>query len=80
KHIAEKINIPGFRKGKVPPASVDQRVGRGEFLNHAVGDAIDNFFRQAVEEQELRILGRAAAGVAALPIVKDFTGDHVRPV
>jgi trigger factor len=77
KHIAEQINIPGFRKGKVPPAIVDQRVGRGEVLNHAVGDAIDTFYRQAVEEQELRILGRAEADVAELPNVKDFTGDLV---
>ena len=77
KHIAEQINIPGFRKGKVPPAIVDQRVGRGEVLNHAVGDAIDTFYRQAVEEQELRILGRAEADVAELPNVADFTGDLV---
>ncbi|MBY0178244.1 trigger factor [Curtobacterium herbarum] len=77
KHIAEQINIPGFRKGKVPPAIVDQRVGRGEVLNHAVGDAIDTFYRQAVDEQELRILGRAEADVAELPNVKDFSGDLV---
>ncbi|KQO63004.1 trigger factor [Curtobacterium sp. Leaf261] len=76
-HIAEQINIPGFRKGKVPPAIVDQRVGRPEVLNHAVGDAIDTFYRQAVEEQELRVLGRAEADVAELPSVKDFTGDLV---
>jgi trigger factor len=76
-HIAEQINIPGFRKGKVPPAIVDQRVGRPEVLNHAVGDAIDTFYRQAVEEQELRILGRAEADITELPSVKDFTGDLV---
>jgi trigger factor len=76
-HIAEQINIPGFRKGKVPPAIVDQRVGRPEVLNHAVGDAIDTFYRLAVEEQELRILGRAEADIAELPSVKDFSGDLV---
>ena len=27
-HIAEQINVPGFRKGKVPPPIIDQRVGR----------------------------------------------------
>ena len=27
-HIAEDVNIPGFRKGKVPPPIIDQRVGR----------------------------------------------------
>ena len=77
KHIAEQINIPGFRKGKVPPAIVDQRVGRPEVLNHAVGDAIDTFYRQAVEENELRVLGRAEADVAELPNLKDFSGDLV---
>ncbi|PZF60594.1 trigger factor [Curtobacterium sp. MCBD17_013] len=77
KHIAEQINIPGFRKGKVPPAIVDQRVGRPEILNHAVGDAIDTFYRQAVEENELRVLGRAEADIAELPSVKDFSGDLV---
>jgi trigger factor len=77
KHIAEQIAIPGFRKGKVPPAIVDQRVGRPEVLNHAVSDAIDTFYRQAVEENELRILGRAEADIAELPNVKDFTGDLV---
>jgi trigger factor len=77
KHIAEQIAIPGFRKGKVPPAIVDQRVGRPEVLNHAVSDAIDTFYRQAVEENELRILGRAEADIAELPAVKDFSGDLV---
>ena len=35
-HIAQSVNIPGFRKGKVPPQLIDQRVGREEVLNHAV--------------------------------------------
>lgn len=77
KHIADQINIPGFRKGKVPPAIVDQRVGRPEVLNHAVSDAIDTFYRQAVEENEVRVLGRAEADVTELPNIKDFSGDLV---
>ncbi|MBK5217869.1 MAG: trigger factor, partial [Propionibacteriales bacterium] len=28
KEIGSQINIPGFRKGKIPPALVDRRVGR----------------------------------------------------
>ena len=27
--IAQQIVVPGFRKGKVPPQVIDQRVGRG---------------------------------------------------
>lgn len=76
-HIAEQVSIPGFRKGKVPPPIIDQRVGRAEVLNHAVSEGIDTFYRQAVAEQELRTLGRPEADVTSLPDVKDFSGDLV---
>ncbi|WP_165068052.1 trigger factor [Marisediminicola senii] len=76
-HIAESITIPGFRKGKVPPPIIDQRVGRGEVLNHAVSDALDTFYRRAVEEEKIRPLGRPEADVAELPALKDFSGDLV---
>ncbi|MET4704138.1 trigger factor [Frigoribacterium sp. UYMn621] len=74
-HIAESVNIPGFRKGKVPPPIIDQRVGRDEVLNHAVSDGLDKFYRQAIEEQKIRPLGRPEADVTGLPSTKDFSGD-----
>ena len=76
-HIAESVNIPGFRKGKVPPQLIDQRVGRGEVLNHAVSDGLDKFYRQAVQEEKIRALGRPEADILTLPDVKDFSGDLV---
>ncbi|MEL0626546.1 trigger factor [Salinibacterium amurskyense] len=76
-HIASQINIPGFRKGKVPPQLVDQRVGREEILNHAVSDGLDGFYRQAVTEEEIRVLGRPEADIVTWPEVKDFSGDLV---
>ena len=74
-HLAESINIPGFRKGKVPPPIIDQRVGRGEVLNHAVSDGLDKFYRLAVTEEKIRPLGRPEADVTGLPELKDFSGD-----
>ena len=53
-HIAESVNIPGFRKGKVPPPIIDQRVGRAEVLNHAVSDGLDKFYRDAADDEKLR--------------------------
>jgi trigger factor len=76
-HIAESITIPGFRKGKVPAPIIDQRVGREEVLNHAVNDGLDKFYRQAVDEQKIRPLGRPEADITGLPAVKDFTGDLI---
>ncbi|MBX3100187.1 MAG: trigger factor [Salinibacterium sp.] len=74
-HIGSQVNIPGFRKGKVPPQLIDQRVGRGEVLNHAVNDGLDKFYRQAVTEENIRVLGRPEADITALPEITDFSGD-----
>lgn len=76
-HIAEQMSIPGFRKGKVPAPIIDQRVGKGEVLNHAVGESLDRFFQLAVVEQEVRTLGRPDADVSQWPSDKDFSGDLV---
>jgi len=75
KHIAESVNIPGFRKGKVPPPIIDQRVGREEVMNHAVSDGLDKFYREAVEAEKIKPLGRPAADIKGLPSLKDFSGD-----
>lgn len=74
-HIAEEVTIPGFRKGKVPPPIIDQRVGRGAVLEHAVNDGMDAFFRQAVEANNLRPLGRPEADITTWPDAKDFSGN-----
>jgi trigger factor len=74
-HIGSQVNIPGFRKGKVPPQLIDQRVGREEILNHAVSDGLDKFYRQAVTEEKIRVLGRPEADIKTWPEVKDFSGD-----
>jgi trigger factor len=75
KHIAEDVNIPGFRKGKVPPPIIDQRVGRAEVLNHAVNEGLDKFYRDAAEEEKVRPLGRPSADITKWPSVDDFQGD-----
>ena len=76
-HIAQQVQIPGFRKGKVPPPILDQRVGRAEVLNHAVNDGLDKFFQAAVAEEKLRTLGRPEVDVTQWPEEKDFSGDLV---
>ena len=67
KHIAEQVNIPGFRKGKVPPRIIDQRVGWGAVVEHAVNDALSNFYRDAVTAESLRPLGQPEVEVTEIP-------------
>jgi len=56
--VAGQIRIPGFRPGKVPPRIVDQRVGRGVVLEEAVNEAIPQFYGQAVDEAQVRVLSQ----------------------
>lgn len=74
-HIAQDVQVPGFRKGKVPAPIIDQRVGRGAVIEHAVNEGLDGFYRAAVETHELRVLGRPSADIIEWPNEADFSGD-----
>jgi len=74
-HIAQHVQIPGFRKGKVPAPIIGQRIGRGAVIEHAVNEGLDKFFREATAEHKLRIVGRPSAEITQWPNEKDFSGD-----
>jgi trigger factor len=61
--IAAQVNVPGFRRGKVPPLVIDQRIGRPAVLDEAVNDALPKLYGQAVEDNELRPLGQPEVDV-----------------
>ncbi|MFY1698686.1 MULTISPECIES: trigger factor [unclassified Solwaraspora] len=67
REISQQVTIPGFRKGKVPAAIIDQRVGRGTVLNEAVQEAIPQNILAAIREHEVKTLGRPAVEIT------DFT-------
>ncbi len=84
KTIAQQVTIPGFRKGKVPPRIIDQRIGRGAVIEEAVNEALPRFYAQAVEESEVRPLGQPTVDVTEVPTDGDkgltFTAEvDVRP-
>jgi trigger factor len=66
KTLSEKITIPGFRKGKVPSAMIDQRVGRGAVLDEAINAAIPTFYSQAAKENDVLVIGRPTVEVTEL--------------
>ena len=76
-HIAEDVSIPGFRKGKVPPAILDKRVGRGAILAHAINDGLDSLYRLAIESEKLRPIGQPQADVKSTPDEQTFKGNLV---
>jgi trigger factor len=61
--IAAQVNVPGFRRGKVPPLVIDQRIGRPAVLDEAVNEALPKLYGQAIEENQLRPLGQPEVDV-----------------
>lgn len=81
-NIAKQVNIPGFRKGKVPTRVIDQRVGRGAVLEEAINDAVPAAFDEAVKDNNLMPVGRPVIDITE--IAEDshiaFTAEvEVRP-
>ena len=56
-HLAGSVNVPGFRKGKVPRKIILNQLGEGavmqEFLEHALGE----FYVRALREHDLAPTG-----------------------
>ena len=80
--ISERIVIPGFRKGKVPRAMIDQRVGRGAVLDEAINNALPEFYTQAARENDVLVVGRPTVDIKELKdneLVKFEVEVDVRP-
>jgi trigger factor len=75
KHIGEHIQVPGFRKGKVPARIIEQRVGRAAVLEEAVNNALPQFYGQALEEHDVRPLGQPEISDLKVPTAdgEDFS-------
>jgi len=66
-HIGSTVTIPGFRKGKVPARILEQRVGKGAVIEHAINDGVPGWYNEAVEELELRPYGQPEIEVTKIP-------------
>ena len=67
KKIADQVQIPGFRKGKVPSKLVEQRFGRPAIMQEAVNDALPDFYQQAAAEAEIKPVGRPEVEITEVP-------------
>jgi len=58
KKIAQQINVPGFRRGKVPPMVIDRQVGRGAVLDEAINEALPKLYVEALQANSLEPLAQ----------------------
>ena len=67
-----KIQIPGFRKGKAPRKMIEQMYGKGVFYEDAANDLIEEEYPKAVEECGEDVVSSPKIDVEELEAGKDF--------
>jgi trigger factor len=67
KQMAGEMKLPGFRKGKVPPQLVIQRIGREAVLEQAIRDSLPEWYERAIVESGLPTVGDPKLDVDELP-------------
>jgi trigger factor len=65
--IGQDMKIPGFRKGKVPPQVVVQRVGREQLLDEAVRHGMADWYEEAVNGARIAAVGHPKVDLKDLP-------------
>ncbi|OLE35248.1 MAG: trigger factor [Actinobacteria bacterium 13_1_20CM_3_68_9] len=65
--LARDMRMPGFRKGKVPPQLVIQRVGRDAVLEQALRDSLPEWYERALLDAGISPVGDPQLDVPSLP-------------
>jgi trigger factor len=55
--MASKVNLKGFRKGKVPAKVIEQRYGN-QVRSEAFGELVRNSFDKAIRQENVRLAGQ----------------------
>jgi trigger factor len=82
KTIAQQINVPGFRRGKVPPMVIDRQVGRGAVLEQAINEVVPQKYVEALQTHDLQPLAQPEVEVTRIDDNEaiEFTAEvDVRP-
>ena len=65
--LGRDLRLPGFRKGKVPPAVVVGRLGREGVLEEAVRDRLGRWYGAAIESSRIAPVGDPELALGELP-------------
>jgi len=65
--LGRNLRIPGFRKGKVPPPVIIQRVGREAVLDEAVRESIAGWYTAAIDAAKVVPVGEPNLDLDELP-------------
>lgn len=72
KKVVKQINVPGFRKGKVPRPIFEQRFGVEALYQDAVDILLPEAYGEAIEETEISPVAQPEVNVTQIEKGKDF--------
>lgn len=67
KKLSQQVNIPGFRRGKVPMRVLENHIGRAALIEQAVNDSLDGYYQELLVANEITPLGPPSADVTEWP-------------
>jgi trigger factor len=67
RQLGRDLRLPGFRRGKIPPPLVIQRIGREAVLDEAVRDRLPHWYSDAIDEAGIAPVGEPELQVGDLP-------------
>ena len=86
KHLVQKADIPGFRKGKAPRAVLERTLGKGRLLEEAIDHIMPRVYEQALKEQAIEPYAQPSVEItqaeplifkAVVPLTPNVTlGDY----
>lgn len=77
KKLSQQVNIPGFRRGKVPTRVLERHVGRPAIIEQAVNDSLDGYYQDAISEHELTPLGQPEVDITEWPNMEGAAGGKL---
>ena len=67
-----RINVPGFRKGKAPRKMIEKIYGEGMFYEEAANDCINKAYFDAVKDIDLEITSQPEVEIVQVEKNKPF--------
>ncbi|MQF66348.1 trigger factor [SAR202 cluster bacterium AC-647-P02_OGT_505m] len=64
--VVQRINIPGFRKGKAPRSIIEQYYGRESLLNEILDSMLPELTGKAITEEEIEAVGMPSIDLEGL--------------
>lgn len=64
--VSRQVQLPGFRKGKVPRGMIERMLGREVFLEEANKHLMEDLYRRAVEDQDFVPVGDPSVEMVAV--------------